>query len=219
MVETTGHDPTLALLVPPRSRGRGGLRLAVSLGLLVATIATATWWPGVGSTGFSYVEESAGGGAWTSVFVVDRRGPAVPLTLRGAVAPAGWRIAHAGVAAPADDIHADVGTEHLAMPGRLVDGSRVVVRWEVDCDAAIEVASTTPSMISTSIEEMEEAPAGTTLYLRPQTAVLHMRMLGLLPARVGSDWSDTWLSRTPGVDLAEACGLTQAQVDSVLGMG
>ena len=206
------RDETLDLLVPPRSRA---LRVAAVVGgiaVVVVALVTGSWWPGVAAVGMSYVHadgsRAAGFDGATSVVIVERPGPDVPVTLRSLDAPPGWRIVRAGVAEPSADIHDDAGPEDLEeLPAALGARSRVVVEWEVDCRTAIDLVSADPSMISTSREEQGEFPAGTTLMLRPQTAAAHLRVLGVLPATTGRGPGDVWLSRTPSRDLVVECGL------------
>lgn len=219
MTETTpapdaGRDATLDLLVPPRSRRRRNATIAAGAATLVGAIVVSTWWPGVADVGFSYVgaDGSRDAHGTASVFIVERPGPDVPVTLESVEAPRGWRIVHAGVAAPSADIHDDAGPEHLALPAPLTHRSRVVVAWQLDCPAALELVRENPSVVSTSLERAGEAPEGTTLHLWPMTAAAHVKLLGFLPATLGKGPDATWVSRTPGLDLAVECGLDAEQV-------
>ncbi|QIK84374.1 hypothetical protein [Sanguibacter sp. HDW7] len=211
------RDETLDLLVPPRSRRLRAAAVVGGIVVLVTALVTGSWWPGVVDLGMSYSHadgsRAEGFDGSTSVVLVGRPGPDVPLTLTSLDPPPGWRIVHAGVAAPSADMRDGVAPEDLAaLPAALTARSRVVIAWEVDCAAAIELVRADPSMISTSREAQGEFPAGTTLMLRPQTASAHLRMLGVLPVTTGRSGDDLWLSRTPSRDLVVECGLGADEV-------
>lgn len=216
------RDATLDLLVPPRSRRGRAAAITGGVALVAGAIALGAWWPGVEGEAFSYVSGdgtfSTDADGFASIFRVARPGPDVPVVLESLEAPPGWHIRHVSVAPPSDDIH-DLGeaTELTPLPAALADRTRVVVEWEPDCAAVVQLVREQPSMISTSVEETAGLPAGTTLYLRPQTATAHLRILGTISATVGDGVGDPRLSRTPSIDLAERCSLGAEQVRELRG--